>query len=106
MGTRIKTGDMVKIITGDDKGKTGKVVKIDLRESLVFVDGIGKRTRHLRPTQQRKGGKKDIHVGINMSNVKLLVDEKTGATSRVGYAKNADGKTVRVARQANNREIK
>lgn len=106
MGTRIKTGDMVKIITGKEKGKTGKVVKIDLKEDLVFIDGIGKRTRHMRPTQHQKGGKKEIHGGLQASNVKLLIDEKTGATSRVGYVKNADGKTVRVARQANNREIK
>ncbi|MFV0485308.1 MAG: 50S ribosomal protein L24 [Candidatus Saccharimonadales bacterium] len=106
MGTRIKTGDMVKVIAGKDKGTTGKVVKIDLKENLVFIDGIGKRTRHMRPTQYQKGGKKEIQSGIDSSNVKLLIDEKTGATSRVGYVKNADGKTVRVARQANNREIK
>ena len=103
---RIKTGDMVKIITGANKGKTGKVTKISPKENLAFVEGIGNRTRHQRPTQHQKGGKKDIQTGIHLSNLKLVIDTKTGATSRVGYAKSADGKTVRVARQANNREIK
>lgn len=103
---RIKTGDLVKIIAGDNKGKTGKVVKISPQDNLAFIEGIGTRTRHMRPTQHQKGGKKDIHVGINMSNLKLVIDEKTGATSRIGYTKNAEGKTVRIAKQANNREIK
>ncbi|MDR3298373.1 MAG: 50S ribosomal protein L24 [Candidatus Nomurabacteria bacterium] len=106
MGIRIKTGDTVKVIAGKDKGSTGKVVKVDASENLIFVDGIGKRTRHTKPTQHQKGGKKDIHGGIQASNVKLVIDEKTGATSRVGFVKNAEGKTVRVAKQANNREIK
>ncbi len=103
---RIKTGDLVKVISGSDKGKTGKVTKVSPKENLIFVEGIGNRTRHMRPSQFRAAGKKDIQVGIDASKVKLIIDEKTGATSRIGYEKNADGKTVRVARQANNREIK
>jgi large subunit ribosomal protein L24 len=105
---RIKIGDTVKIIAGNDKGKTGKITKISPSDNLAFVEGFGKRTRHLRPNpaQRQKGGKKDIHIGIHLSNLKLVIDEKSGTTSRVGYAKNAEGKTIRIARQANNREIK
>lgn len=103
---RIHTGDTVKIIAGDHKGKTGKVVKVSAANQLAFIEGIGMRTRHLRPTQNQKGGKKDIHTGIHLSNLKLVIDPKTGATSRVGFVKSTEGKTVRVARQANNREIK
>ena len=71
MKKQIKTGDTVKIISGSSKGKTGKVVKVSPADKLVFVEGIGKRTRHLRPTQYQKSGKKDIHVGIHMSNLRL-----------------------------------
>ena len=106
MGVRIKTGDTVKIISGANKGTTGKVTKVVPSENKVFIEGVGNRTRHMRPTTYRQGGKKDIQVGIDASNVALIIDAKTGTTSRVGYGKDKDGKTVRIARQANNREIK
>ena len=70
MKTQIKTGDTVKIISGANKGQSGKVVKMSPSESLAFVEGIGNPTRHMRPTQHQKGGKKDIHVGIHLSNLK------------------------------------
>ena len=106
MGTRIKTGDLVKVISGSNKGQTGKVVKVNPAEELVYVEGLGNRVRHMHANMYRQGGKKDIQVGIHASKVALVVDEKSGKTSRIGYAKNDDGKTVRIARQANNREIK
>ena len=106
MGIRIKTGDTVKVISGANKGKTGKVTKVMPAEGKVLIEGIGNRTRHMRANMYRQGGKKDIQVGIDASNVALVVDAKAGKTSRVGYAKNEKGATVRIARQANNREIK
>lgn len=106
MGIRIKTGDIVKVIAGSAKGQTGKVVKISPADNKVFIEGIGNRTRHMRGNMYRQAGKKDIHVGIDASNVALVIDEKAGKTSRIGYGKDKDGKTVRIARQANNREVK
>ena len=106
MGTRIKTGDLVKVISGANKGTQGKVIKVLPAENKVFIEGVGNRTRHMRRSMYRQSGKKDIQVGIDASKVALVVDEKAGKVSRVGYAKNNDGKTVRIARQANNREIK
>ena len=106
MGIRIKTGDLVKVISGSYKGQTGKVTKVKPAEELVYVEGLGNRTRHMRANMYRQGGKKDIQVGIHASKVALVVDEKSGKTSRIGFAKNDEGKTVRIARQANNREIK
>lgn len=106
MGVRIKIGDTVKIISGANKGTTGKVTKVLPSENKVFIEGVGNRTRHMRPTMYRQGGKKDIQVGIDASKVALVIDTKAGTTSRVGYGKDKDGKTVRIARQANNREIK
>jgi len=106
MGIRIKTGDIVKVIAGSAKGQTGKVVKVSPADNKVFIEGIGNRTRHMRANMYRQGGKKEIQVGIRASKVALVVDEKAGKTSRIGFAKNSEGKTVRIARQANNKEIK
>ncbi|MBQ3431010.1 50S ribosomal protein L24 [Candidatus Saccharibacteria bacterium] len=67
----IKTGDTVKIISGANKGKSAKVVKVDREKNLAFLEGIGVRERHMRASYANpKGGKKEIHVGINLSNLK------------------------------------
>ena len=71
MAQNLKSGDLVKIIAGDNKGKTGKIVKINRKNRLAMIDGIGVRTRHIKATQLNpKGGKKTIHVGIDFSNLK------------------------------------
>ena len=71
MAQNLKTGDQVTIITGDHKGKSGKIVKMDLKNHKAMIEGIGIRERHMRATQfNPKGGKKDIHVGIDLSNLK------------------------------------
>jgi len=71
MKTTIHSGDTVKIISGEDKGKSAKVLKVAPKQHKAFLEGIGIRTRHMRPTQYQKGGKKDIHIGIHLSNLKL-----------------------------------
>ena len=104
---RIRKDDSVKIITGKDKGTTGKVLAVNHKDGTVLVDGVGVGHRHIRPSQYNpRGGKKDIHTPVDISKVALVVDEKSGKTSRVGLIKNADGDKVRIARQAKNKEIK
>jgi large subunit ribosomal protein L24 len=104
---RIRTGDTVKVISGANKGTTAKVLGVDTKKSTVLLEGIGQKHRHLKPTQLNpRGGSKDVHTPTPLHKVALVVDEKTGKTSRVGYIKNADGATSRVARQANSKEIK
>ncbi len=104
---RIKKGDTVKIIAGADKGTTAKVVAVLTKKNAVLLEGIGQKHRHIKPSQLNpRGGSKDIHVATPLHKVAIVVDEKSGKTSRVGYIKNADGGTTRVARQANSKEIK
>lgn len=104
---RIHKDDLVKIIAGKDKGTTGKVLAVDTKAGTVLVEGVGVGHRHVKPNQfNPKGGKKDIHVPTDISKVALVVDEKSGKTSRVGLVKNADGGKTRVARQLKNKEIK
>ena len=104
---RIIKGDTVKIISGANKGTTAKVLGVDTKNATVLLEGIGQKHRHIKPSQLNpRGGSKDVHTPTPLHIVALVVDEKSGKTSRVGYVKNADGNTVRVARQANSKEIK
>ncbi len=108
MARRIKVNDMVKIITGDKKikGKVARVTKVLADKNQVLLEGIGNRTRHVAKSYYNPvGGKRDIQVPIAISNVALVIDEKAGKTSRVGY-KVVDGKKVRCARQAKDKVIK
>lgn len=103
---KLKKGDLVKVIAGSDKGKTGKIVAVLPEENAVKVEGLNIVKRHTKPNVLNpQGGIQDIHKGIDASKVALVVDQKTGKTSRVGYAVNKDGTKVRVARQAKNKEI-
>ncbi|MBR3263866.1 KOW motif-containing protein [Candidatus Saccharibacteria bacterium] len=71
MAQHLKTGDKVVIIAGDNKGKSGKIVKLDLKSHKAFIEDIEVRERHLKKTQYNPaGGKKTIHVGIDLSNLK------------------------------------
>lgn len=104
---RIKKDDLVKVISGSHKGTTAKVLAVLTSKNAVLLEGIGQSHRHIKPSALNpRGGSKDVHVPTPLSKVALVVDEKTGKTSRVGYVKNADGVSTRVARQANSKEIK
>ena len=71
MAQNLKSGDVVTIIAGGNKGKSGKIVKMDRKNHKAMIEGIGIRERHMRATPfNPKGGKTDIHVGIDLSNLK------------------------------------
>lgn len=107
MTQRIRKDDTVKIISGANKGTTGKVLAVDIKKSVALIEGVGQKHRHVKPTQLNpRGGKKDIHVPMPLHKLALVVDEKTGKVSRIGYSKKDDGTKIRVARQLKNKEIK
>ena len=70
---KIKKGDNVKIITGDDKGKTGNVIKVFPE---VLVKGINEKKKHQKPSREKKGGIITIERPIDISNVIKLTDAK------------------------------
>lgn len=71
MSKTLKTGDQVKIIAGDHKGETAKIVKVDKQNHKAMLENVNLRERHMRRTQfNPKGGKKTIHLGIDLSNLK------------------------------------
>lgn len=82
---KIKTGDTVKIIAGKDRGKTGKVLQVFPELDRVSVEGINLATKHLRRrSATEKGQKIQFPAPLHVSNV-MLVDQKTGKPTRVGY---------------------
>lgn len=105
--SKIIKGDIVKLVSGSNKGVTGKVLKVMPKQKTLLVEGIGNIHRNVKASAQNpRGGHKDIHVPTPIHKVALVVDEKTGKTSRIGSISGADGKKIRVARQNNNKEIK
>lgn len=103
---KLKKGDMVKIIAGSNKGKSGKIVAVLPKENAVKVEGINIVKRHVKPNMlSPQGGIVDVHQGIDVSKVALLQTGKKDATTRVGYEVKKDGTKVRVMRQVANKEI-
>ncbi len=101
---KIKKDDLVKIIAGANKGKSGKVVKVLPVQNRVLVEGIGVVKRNIKPSQQHpQGGTKEVHKSIDVSNVALSVGDKA---ARVGFNVTKDGNKTRVARNQSNKEIK
>ncbi len=96
---KIKTGDKVIVISGEFKGKTGKVIKALPKDNQVVVEGINVKKKHVKPTQaDPKGSVKDITCPIYVSKV-ALVDPKTGKATKVGYKMEGD-KKVRFAKKS------
>ena len=95
---KIKKGDQVVILSGDDKGKSGEVVKAMPKEGKVVVSGVNLVKRHTKPSQTTPGGIVTKEAPIHVSNG-ALIDAKSGKATKVGY-KTVDGKKVRVARKS------
>ena len=102
MPSRIRTDDEVVVISGKDRGKTGKVLRVDPKKEKVYVEGLNIIKRHQRPTQtaggQTAGGVIEREGPIHVSNV-MLIDPKDGKPTRVGI-EIADGKRLRIAKRS------
>ncbi len=97
---KIKKDDLVRVIAGRDKGKTGKVLEVDRFDRKVTIDGVMVVKRHTRPnpSKQIKGGVAEKPMPIDVSNVMLLT--AGGIPTRVGYKVETVGGKVRRARIA------
>jgi large subunit ribosomal protein L24 len=97
---RIRKDDTVIIISGKDKGKSGKVLHVEPARDRVYVEGVNMVKRHQRPTPGRPNlqvGVIEKEGGVHVSNVAIL-DPKTRKPTRVGVIRNEQGKRVRVTR--------
>ena len=80
---RIKKDDIVKIISGKNKGVTGKVIAVLPKKNAALIENVGTAKRKVKPSQiNPQGGMKDIHVPTSMHKIALVVDEKSSATIR------------------------
>ncbi len=94
----VRTGDTVYVISGKDKGQTGKVLRVFPKKGKVLVEGINKVTKHLKPNQMNpQGGVVEKEAPLFSSKV-MLFDEKAGKPTRVGF-KFENGKKVRYSKK-------
>jgi large subunit ribosomal protein L24 len=95
----IKRGDTVKVLSGNDKDKTGKVLEILTEKSRAIVEGINIVTKHQKPSAGKpEGGIKKIEAGIHLSKL-MLIDPASGKPTRVGRKLNEKGKLQRYSKK-------
>ena len=89
----VKTGDMVIVVSGDDKGKTGKVVEVSPKEGKVIVNGINLVKKHMRPRPPKEaGGILEVEGAMYASKVQLYC-EKCKKATRAAHKIDGDKKT-------------
>jgi len=97
MARHVRQGDLVQVIAGNDRGRTGRVLKVLSDEDKVIVEGINRRFRHVRPSQSNpQGGRVEKEMPIHISNVQP-VSPSTSKPTRVRFEKRDDGSKVRLA---------
>ncbi|MBI1812177.1 50S ribosomal protein L24 [Candidatus Peregrinibacteria bacterium] len=94
---KLHTGDTVVIISGEDKGKTGSIMRVLPEERRVVISGANIRTRHIKKTFEQAG--RIIHYEASLAASKvMLIDPKTKKRTRVGYAIDEKGGKKRISR--------
>jgi large subunit ribosomal protein L24 len=108
MALKIRKDDTVKVMAGKSKGRTGRVLRVDIKNQRVYVEGANMVKRHQRPTTIRDtqrggeiGGVIEKEGPIHVSNV-MLVDPKEKKPTRIGVVRE-DGKSYRVAKRSDTR---
>lgn len=96
---KIRKGDMVRVIAGDDRGKEGRVLEVNLAKRRIVVEGVNIVTKHLKPSAGKPNGElKKTEAGVHVSNL-ALVDPATGKTTRVGKKLNEAGSLQRYSKK-------
>ncbi|MFK7953617.1 MAG: 50S ribosomal protein L24 [Ekhidna sp.] len=96
----IRKDDTVKIVAGNDKGKTGKVLEVNTAKYRAIVEGANMVTKHVKPSATNpEGGIQQTEASIHLSNLKV-VDPTSGEATRVGRKENADGKLQRYSKKS------
>ena len=97
---QIRKGDQVKVMSGRDAGKTGRVLSVNSRKNTIIVEHANIIKRHTRPNPSKniKGGIVEKEAGINSSNV-MIVCSSCGKHTRIGHNVLADGKRTRICKR-------
>ncbi len=95
----VKTGDTVQVISGKDKAKVGEVIKVLPKKSMVVVQGVNVKTKHIKPQREGETGQiQTLEFPIHSSNV-MLYSTKQNVASRISYTYNDAGKKVRMLKK-------
>ncbi len=99
---KIKKGDTVQVISGKDRGATGKVIAAYPAEQRLLVEGVNRIKKHTKVTTGIRGAKSGGIVTqeapIHVSNV-MLVDPETNRPTRLGYRRDGEGRKVRISKR-------
>lgn len=96
----IKKGDTVHVNAGEDKGNTGRVLEVLVKEQRAIVEGVNLVSKHTKPNANNpQGGIVKKEASIHISNLNV-VDPKTGKPTRIGRKANAEGEIVRFAKKS------
>ena len=97
---KIKSGDIVKVLTGGSRGKQGSVISVDRKKDRVVIEGVNIVTKHVKPSASNpQGGVVKVEAGIHISNVMLI--DAAGNATRVGRRRNDEGKLTRYSKKSN-----
>jgi len=100
MKLHVKKGDMVQVIAGDNKGKQGKVLKVEVDKQRAIVEGVNLVKKATKPNAQNpQGGIVEKEAPIHISNM-LVLDPKSGKPTKVGRKLDEKGKLVRYAKKS------
>ena len=95
---KIRTGDEVIVISGRNRGQTGRVREVIIEKDRVVIEGVNIIIKHLRRGRARQAGRVEVEAPLHLSNV-MLLDPETKQPTRVGIRKNANGKNERYSKK-------
>jgi large subunit ribosomal protein L24 len=98
---KIRSGDEVIVISGRNRGQTGKVRQVLADKDRIVIEGVNIVIKHLRRGRARQAGRVEVEAPLHVSNV-MLLDPETKQPTRVGVRKNADGKNERFSKKTGN----
>jgi large subunit ribosomal protein L24 len=97
---KVKKGDQVKVMSGEDKGKEGRVLEVQTKKDRVIIEGINIVTKHVKPSATNpQGGIEKKEAAIHVSNV--MVIDNQGNPTRIGRRRQENGKLVRYSKKSN-----
>ena len=95
----VRKGDTVKVISGNDKGKTGTVLSVLVNKRRAVVEGINIVSKHLKPSASNpNGGIEKVEAAIDLSNL-MVVDPSSGEATKIGRKLNKEGKLQRFSKK-------
>lgn len=96
---KIKKGDTVQVLAGNDKGKKGEVVEVLPKAEKILVKGVNIRKKHMKPRKQgEEGGIISVECAIHMSKVSVVCP-KCGKATRIGFEIDKEGNKVRICKK-------